>query len=111
MPFYIREETTLENFKMPTYVYRCPKCENQQDVIHSMSKSPSVKCSVCGEKCVRDVMAGITANPGGIIFKNPEGTSKMDNFEYRAKHNMGKAAAHREAAAAKSHVGPNPYGG
>ena len=95
---------------MPTYVYKCTKCSKEQDVLHGMSESPRVKCPVCGNKCVKDVMAGIAGNPGGIIFHNPEGTSKMNNFEYRAKYNMNKATEQRRAAATKSHVGPNPYG-
>jgi len=54
-------------------------------------------------------MAGIRQNPGGIIFNNPEGTSKMDSFDYRAKRNLQNAQQERQRVAAKSHVGPTPY--
>ena len=33
----------------------------------------------------------------------------MDNFSYRAGHNMEKAKNDRRAAESKSHMGKNPY--
>jgi len=77
--------------------------------MHNFNAQPKVKCKKCNAKCRRDVMAGIRQNPGGIIFNNPDGTSKMDSFDYRAKTNLHKAQQDRENAAAKSHVGPTPY--
>ena len=49
---------------MPTYSYQCKRCEHTQDVFHSMSAKPRVKCEECGGPCIRLLGTG-----AGIIFK------------------------------------------
>ncbi len=49
---------------MPTYSYQCKRCDHTQDVFHSMSANPRVKCEECGGPCLRLLGAG-----AGIIFK------------------------------------------
>mgnify|MGYP003385040613 CR=1 FL=1 len=49
---------------MPTYTYRCSKCEHAFDVFHRMSEDPRVQCERCSARCTRMIGAG-----AGIIFK------------------------------------------
>jgi DNA topoisomerase-1 len=34
---------------MPTYTYKCKKCEHTVDIFHGISAKPRVKCPKCGE--------------------------------------------------------------
>lgn len=36
---------------MPTYTYKCTKCENEQDEFHSMTEKPIINCSICAAVC------------------------------------------------------------
>lgn len=50
---------------MPTYEYRCKKCEHTWEEFQSIKAKPSRKCPDCGElKAERMISAG-----AGIIFK------------------------------------------
>jgi len=49
---------------MPTYEYECTSCGAVQDVFHSMTKKPRVKCLKCGGRTKKLFGAG-----AGIIFK------------------------------------------
>ena len=49
---------------MPTYEYECTSCGTVQDVFHSMTKKPRVKCLKCGGRTKKLIGAG-----AGIIFK------------------------------------------
>lgn len=49
---------------MPTYSYECKRCGHTQDMFHSMSAKPRVKCEACGGPCARLIGKG-----AGIIFK------------------------------------------
>jgi len=37
--------------KMPTYEYGCESCGYVEDIFHSFSEKPSVKCPTCGRDC------------------------------------------------------------
>ncbi|MBX7255201.1 MAG: zinc ribbon domain-containing protein [Candidatus Hydrogenedentes bacterium] len=50
---------------MPTYTYQCKKCEAVQDVFHSMSESPRVKCDSCGSTRTTRLLG----TGAGILFK------------------------------------------
>ncbi|MEI6512928.1 MAG: FmdB family zinc ribbon protein [bacterium] len=50
---------------MPTYGYKCTKCENQFDVVHSAHAPAVEECPSCGGK-VKKVFY-----PVGIMFKGP----------------------------------------
>ncbi len=80
---------------MPTYSYQCKRCSHIQDLFHTMSAKPRVKCAQCGGPCVRLLGAG-----AGIIFKG----SGFYETDYK---NKGKRpASDSGAAAAKSDVKP-----
>jgi len=61
---------------MPTYEYRCPKCENEQEDFHWISQNPEIKCEECGEVMVRQLSAcGVVFKGSGFYatdYKNPE---------------------------------------
>lgn len=44
-----------------------------------------------------------------INFTNPKESSRWDNFEYRAAHNLVQAQEERRNAESKSHMGATPY--
>ena len=49
---------------MPTYEYKCDKCEYRFEVFQAMSDEPIKKCPKCGKKVRRLINGG-----AGIIFK------------------------------------------
>jgi len=49
---------------MPTYDYRCTKCEHRFEMLQTMSEAPRKRCPECGCKVERLIGAG-----AGLIFK------------------------------------------
>ena len=49
---------------MPTYEYKCPKCETVFDVVQKMKEKPAAKCPKCRSKAERQLSGG-----HGIHFK------------------------------------------
>jgi putative FmdB family regulatory protein len=49
---------------MPTYEYKCPKCEAIFEVLQKMKDKPAAKCPKCGAKAERQMSGG-----HGIHFK------------------------------------------
>lgn len=49
---------------MPTYDYKCKKCNNTFEIFHKMSESPKIKCPKCGSIAER-----ILSYNSNIIFK------------------------------------------
>jgi len=49
---------------MPTYGYKCDKCEKTFELFQSMTEEPVKKCPECGGKVKRLIGGG-----AGIIFK------------------------------------------
>lgn len=49
---------------MPTYEYKCTKCEHQFEAFQSMSEEPVKKCPACGGEVKRLISGG-----AGLIFK------------------------------------------
>ena len=50
---------------MPTYVYRCKKCEHQFETIQKMTDEPIKECPKCKGEVARIMF------PVGIVFKGP----------------------------------------
>ena len=70
---------------MPTYEYGCRECGNIDEVVHSIKKSPEIKCSKCSENGKEVVMERlISQNYGGFIFKG--GTASMAWKEKRLRN-------------------------
>ncbi len=49
---------------MPTYDYKCKKCEHIFETFHGMSEEPAVECPSCGGAMKRLIGGGL-----GVIFK------------------------------------------
>lgn len=64
---------------MPSYDYRCNKCDYVEEHIHRMSENPEIKCPECKEKMVRL----FSASAGGFIFKG--GTPSINDREKRLR--------------------------
>ena len=53
---------------MPTYDYKCPKCDIIEERFHSMSDEPIFICHLCSERMVKCVGGGIGVHFTGSGF-------------------------------------------
>ena len=95
---------------MPTYVFEClnKKCKCiYEDLVSYDPKGKylGLKCPYCKSCRKRQLPTGC----GSVIFTNPRGTSKADNFSYVAGYNMEQAKGERRKAEQDSHMGATPY--
>lgn len=67
---------------MPTYIYRCKRCNHEVEIMHSIKDAPRKKCPRCGKNGLRRMISG----GGGIIFR---GEPFSASTEYLSK-NKGK---------------------
>jgi putative FmdB family regulatory protein len=67
---------------MPTYEYRCTKCENQFEVFHGIHERTVRKCPRCGGRARR-----VPAGGAGLIFRG----SGFYITDYRSKDYKEKA--------------------
>ena len=72
---------------MPTYDYKCKKCQRLFEVVQSMNDAPLRKCAECGGAVKRLIGAG-----AGLIFKG----SGFYCTDYKAK-NAGAPGATSES--------------
>lgn len=42
---------------MPTYVYRCIACAEEQEIRHAVHDTPPQQCPTCGERMLRVIHA------------------------------------------------------
>jgi putative FmdB family regulatory protein len=75
---------------MPTYDYKCPACEQVEEVRHMMSEKPKVTCSACLTKMKRMISYGSYLITGGIKgslaeHKESEHTKKVKDPERAVK--------------------------
>jgi putative FmdB family regulatory protein len=49
---------------MPTYEYRCPRCETRFERFQKITSTPVAKCPSCGARAERLLSAG-----AGLVFK------------------------------------------
>lgn len=94
---------------MPIYEFRCEKdsCEKEFEEICSYDdvENKKIKCPSCNS--AENVIKLISQVK--LSFANPAESSRSDNFEYMAKHNMEKAKSERRHAETASHMGPDPH--
>ena len=83
---------------MPTYDYKCVKCEHKFERFHGMNESPEIKCPVCGAATEKMIGAG-----AGLIFKGTgfyetdyKRKSSGDNRKHPAAKNGEKNKAKTE---------------
>jgi putative FmdB family regulatory protein len=76
---------------MPTYAYRCTKCEHEFEAFEKMTASPRArKCPLCGGRAMRVISGG-----AGFLFKG-EGFYTTD---YRSEEYRSKAEAEKDTSA------------
>lgn len=68
---------------MPTYSYQCTKCQAVQEVYHSISAEPEIRCKDCGAETRRLMGAG-----AGILFR---GTGFYET-DYKRGNGHGKSS-------------------
>jgi DNA-directed RNA polymerase subunit RPC12/RpoP len=93
---------------MPQYTFKCLKCSRCYTELaewDETNKYKGVKCPHCKSK-KKERTFDYNVN---CTFGNPKESSKWDNFGYRAGYNMEGAKNDRRKAAAKSHMGIDPY--
>jgi DNA-directed RNA polymerase subunit RPC12/RpoP len=93
---------------MPVYVFECLKCSEKYEDLTSYDetgKYKKVKCPYCKSKKKNKLPTCCMQ----VVFTNPRGTSKADNFSYVAGYNMAQAKEERRRAETASHMGTQPY--
>jgi len=83
---------------MPTYAYRCVKCEHEFEAIEKITARPRArKCPLCGARAERVISGG-----AGFLFKG-EGFYITDyrSEEYRSRAKEEKDSAAETPAKAK----------
>ena len=83
----------LRTHKMPTYEYKCLKCNHRFEVFQSMNDAPLKECPVCKGDIKRLIGRG-----AGFIFKG----SGFYCTDYRSQSYEKAAKQDREAATASS---------
>lgn len=89
---------------MPTYVYRCKKCQHQFETIQKMSDEPLKECPKCKGEVARLIF------PVGIVFKGsgfhvndyPSSKSSTTTGSSKAESKTKAKTEKPAAAAAKS---------
>ncbi len=75
---------------MPTYEYRCSKCEHEWEVFQSIKAAPIRKCPTCGKSSAKRIIGA----GAGIIFRG----SGFYQTDYRSDSYKKAAAADASAA-------------
>ncbi len=75
---------------MPRYDYKCPKCDQVEEIQHSIHKNPKYKCSNCKTRMERQISSGsyvITSGIKGSLedHKESEHTKKVKDPERAVK--------------------------
>lgn len=89
---------------MPMYDCVCKKCKKKFEELCSVSEMDNIKCPKCKSKAQTLMPVSLA-----VIFKEPKGTSREDNFEYVAKWNMDNAKEIRRRAEQEA-ADTAPYG-
>src|SRR4051812_10881927 len=82
---------------MPNYLFVCSTCKIKFEELCRWDDRVNVACPKCSGKPEQLLTA-----PSAILFTNPKGTSKEDNFEYVAAKNYENAQNFRRAAEAQN---------
>jgi putative FmdB family regulatory protein len=79
---------------MPTYDYRCKKCDHEWELFQSIKAAPVKKCPECGKQSAeRLISAG-----GGVIFRG----SGFYQTDYRSEGYKQAAAADKKSGESSS---------
>jgi putative FmdB family regulatory protein len=75
---------------MPTYDYRCDKCDHHWELFQSIKAEPEKKCPACGKKAAKRLISA----GGGVIFKG----SGFYQTDYRSDGYKKAAAADKKSS-------------
>lgn len=75
---------------MPTYDYRCSKCDHEWELFQSIKAEPEKKCPACGKKAAKRVIGA----GAGILFRG----SGFYLTDYRSDGYKKAAAADKKAS-------------
>jgi putative FmdB family regulatory protein len=89
---------------MPTYSFRCKSCDKVFDEICQHADIEGVRCECCAGGELERLMTA----PRAVIFMQPRGTSREDNFDYVVQWNHDKAVKERKRAEEREGFS-NPY--
>ncbi len=75
---------------MISYDYKCPKCDQVEEIQHSIHKNPKYKCSNCKTRMERQISSGSYVIASGIKgsledYKESEHTKKVKDPERAVK--------------------------
>lgn len=94
---------------MALYEFTCLGCKKEYEEVAKHDPEghySGVVCPACGSDRKTKQMSRCS-----FAFANPVGTDRWSNsHDYRYQHQVPGVAAQRENAAARSHMGANPYG-
>ena len=76
---------------MPTYDYRCTKCEHRFEVFHAISDARPRRCPRCRGRAIR-----VPAGGAGLLFRG----SGFYITDYRSKHYKERARQERTSGEA-----------
>lgn len=83
---------------MPTYDYRCAKCEQHLEVYQSFSEAPLTKHQGCGGKLVKVLSAAGIVLKGSGFYKN----DSRDSSRSRSKAKSSSAESSGSSSESKS---------
>lgn len=89
---------------MPLYEFRCEACKITFEELCGMKETRVIQCPDCNGPADKQLTA-----PGAVVFAQPKGTSREDNFDYVARWNMDNAKEIRRRAEAAAGGGAAPY--
>lgn len=69
---------------MPIHVFQCKKCKLNFELLRGLKEQSKPRCPKCNK--LKDVSQNVTV--AGILGPT---SSKLENFEYRAGHNLERA--------------------
>lgn len=83
---------------MPLYDYKCPNCDQVEEIQHSIHKNPKFECSNCDTKMERQISLGSYVITGGLKgsledHKESEHTKRVKDPE-RAVRSRKRAFGH-----------------
>lgn len=98
---------------MPTYEYKCTKCESEIEIRQSMKDKPITECPNCGNHALERIISG---GLGSFISKDPttigqladRNTAKMGHYELQEKRQYQKESKEHSRAEALRESGIEP---
>jgi putative FmdB family regulatory protein len=79
---------------MPTYEYRCKKCDHTFEAFQSMTEKPLKKCPNCGGVVKRLISSG-----SGLIFKGSG--FYINDYKKKESHSSGSTSHGKPSSPAK----------